>query len=98
MNTVIYDKIFGCIPNDFIRSRTTLRQAAAKQKEKLGHTTIDMGMAINEIPVQFNGFSDLSVASIRGLLVCLPLLFLQEEDLRPVFNESEYYASAQVFH
>eukprot|EP00250_Pteridium_aquilinum_P013724 c21534_g1_i1 orf=388-3765(+) len=98
MNTVIYDKLFGCIPNDHIHSRLALRQALAKQKEKVGHTTIDLGMAINEFPVQFNGFSDLTARSIRGLLVCFPLRFLEEEDLRPVFNESEYYASAQIFH
>ncbi|KAI5065331.1 hypothetical protein GOP47_0020026 [Adiantum capillus-veneris] len=98
MNTVIYEKLFGCIPNDHIHTRSALRQSIAKEKEKLGHTTIDLGMAINDIPVQFNGFSDLSVTSIRGLLVSFSLHFLKEEDLRPVFKESEYYASAQVFH
>lgn len=97
-NTAIYDKLFGCIPSDTIHSRTALRQALAKAKDKLGHTTIDLGMAITDVPVQFNGFSDLSASSIRGLLVSLPLHFLEEDDLRPVFNESEYYASAQVFH
>lgn len=98
MNTVIYDKIFGCIPNDSIHSRTALRQALAKEKDKLGHTTMDLGMAISNVPVTFNGFSDLSASSVRGLLVCFPLHFLEEEDLRPVFKESEYYASAQIFH
>lgn len=75
-----------------------MRQALAKEKEKLGHTTIDLGMAITDVPVQYNGFSDLSASSIRGLLVNFALHFLEEDDLRPVFNESEYYASAQVFH
>lgn len=100
-NTAIYDRCFGCIPNDYMRSRTALRQAVAKEKEKVGHTTIDLGMALEEPHVLSNQMSDESkesVDAIRGLLVCFPLQFLDEEDLRPVFKESEYYASAQVFH
>ena len=70
--------------------RMVLRQAFFKEKEKLGHTTIDLGMAMKEGP-------DISVDGIKGFLVLFPLRFLEDEDLRPVFNESEYYASPQVF-
>ena len=75
-----------------------LRQAFLKEKEKLGHTTIDLGMAIEASPVKSNGVHVLSVSDIKGHVVLFPLRFLEEEDLRPVFKESEYYASAQVFH
>ena len=75
-----------------------MRHAFFKEKEKLGHTTIDLGMAIEESPVKCNGSSTISVDDIKGHLVLFPLRFLEEEDLRPVFKESEYYASAQVFH
>jgi phospholipase D1/2 len=78
--------------------RMALRQAFLKEKEKLGHTTIDLGMAIEESPVQCNGLPAASVTDIKGHVVLFPLRFLEEEDLRPVFKESEYYASAQVFH
>lgn len=101
VNTVIYDRFFGCIPNDYIHTRTALRQAIAKEREKAGHTTIDLGIAIEDSLQPPNGILDsqhLSTNAIQGLLVCFPLHFLQEEDLRPVFKESEYYASAQVFH
>lgn len=39
-----------------------------------------------------------SVDAINGHLVVFPLSFMAEEDLRPVFKESEYYASSQIFH
>lgn len=38
------------------------------------------------------------LGSVKGHLVSFPLDFMLKEDLRPVFNESEYYASPQVFH
>lgn len=71
-------------------------------KEKLGHTTIDLGIA----PEKLESYQDGNIKgtnpmerldSIKGHLVSFPLEFMCKEDLRPVFNESEYYAS-QVFH
>lgn len=88
-NTNIYTDVFGSIPADFIHSRVALRQAVAQQKEKVGHTTIDLGIAPEE---------STSIEAISGHLVFFPLKFMAEEDLRPVFKESEYYASAQIFH
>ncbi|GMI79357.1 phospholipase D P2, PHOSPHOLIPASE D ZETA 2 [Hibiscus trionum] len=42
-NTKIFQDVFACIPNDLIHSRTALRQDMAYWKDKLGHTTIDLG-------------------------------------------------------
>lgn len=75
----------------------------AQMKEKLGHTTIDLGIA----PAKLESYQDGHIRatdpmerlkSIRGHLVSFPLDFMCKEDLRPVFKESEYYASSQVFH
>lgn len=72
-------------------------------KEKIGDTTIDLGIAPGKLESYHNG--DVKTAdpmerleSIKGHLVSFPLDFMLKEDLRPVFNESEYYASPQVFH
>ncbi|XP_016433521.2 phospholipase D zeta 1 isoform X1 [Nicotiana tabacum] len=102
-NTMIYQDVFSCIPNDLIHSRASLRQCMAFSKEKLGHTTIDLGIA----PSKLDSYQDGDIEGIdpmerlksaKGHLVSFPLDFMCKEDLRPVFNESEYYASAQVFH
>nr|XP_028951651.1 phospholipase D zeta 1 isoform X2 [Malus domestica] len=102
-NTAIYQDVFYCIPNDFIRSRAAFRQSIAFWKERIGHTTIDLGIAPDQIESFQNG--DVKRAnpmerleSVKGHLVSFPLDFMLKEDLRPVFNESEYYASPQVFH
>uniref|UniRef100_A0A7N1A2T8 Phospholipase n=1 Tax=Kalanchoe fedtschenkoi TaxID=63787 RepID=A0A7N1A2T8_KALFE len=102
-NTTIYQDVFACIPNDLIHSRAAIRQSVTHWKEKLGHTTIDLGIAPTKIETYDNG--DLKeidpverLASVRGHLVSFPLDFMCNEDLRPVFNESEFYASPQVFH
>ncbi|XP_024029997.1 phospholipase D zeta 1 [Morus notabilis] len=102
-NTAIYEDVFSCIPNDFIHSRAAFRQSMASWKEKIGHTTIDLGIAPEKLDSYHNG--DVTKAdpmerleSVRGHLVSFSLDFMCQEDLRPVFNESEYYASAQVFH
>ncbi|CAN6551316.1 unnamed protein product [Malus baccata var. baccata] len=102
-NTTIYQDVFSCIPNDFIHSRAAFRQSIAFWKEKIGHTTIDLGIAPEKIESYQNG--DVKTAepmerleSVKGHLVSFPLDFMLKEDLRPVFNESEYYASPQVFH
>ncbi|XP_060197605.1 phospholipase D zeta 1 isoform X1 [Lycium barbarum] len=102
-NTMIYQDVFSCIPNDLMQSRASLRQCMAFSKEKLGHTTIDLGIA----PSKLESYQDGDIEGIdpmerlkavKGHLVSFPLDFMCKEDLRPVFNESEYYASAQVFH
>ncbi|KAK4782951.1 hypothetical protein SAY86_007325 [Trapa natans] len=102
-NTAIYQDVFACIPNDLIHSRLAIRESMAGWREKLGHTTIDLGIAPNKLESYHNG--DLRqidpldrLESVRGHLVSFPLDFMCKEDLRPVFNESEYYASPQVFH
>lgn len=101
-NTMIYQDIFSCIPNDLVHTRVALRQCMAYWKEKLGHTTIDLGIA----PEKLESYQDGTIKctdpmdrleSIKGHLVSFPLDYMCNEDLRPVFNESEYYAS-QVFH
>lgn len=72
-------------------------------KEKLGHTTNDLGIA----PMTLESYQDGNIIeidpmerlkSVKGHLVSFPLNFMCEEDLRPGYNESEYYASPQVFH
>ncbi|XP_062175862.1 phospholipase D zeta 1 isoform X2 [Alnus glutinosa] len=102
-NTAIYQDVFSCIPNDLIHTRAALRQSTAFWKEKLGHSTIDLGIAPEKLESYQNG--DIKkinptdrLEAARGHLVSFPLDFMCKEDLRPVFNESEYYASAQVFH
>nr|GMD68616.1 phospholipase D zeta 1 isoform X1 [Ipomoea batatas] len=102
-NTMIFQDVFSCIPNDLIHSRVSLRQCLAHWKEKIGHTTIDLGIAPNKLESYQDG--DIKgtdpmerLVSVRGHLVSFPLDFMSREDLRPMFNESEYYASPQVFH
>lgn len=102
-NTMIYQDVFSCIPNDFIHTRASLRQCMIFWREKIGHTTIDLGIAPNKLESYQEG--DVTntdpmerLESVKGHLVSFPLDFMCKEDLRPVFNESEYYASPQVFH
>ncbi|GAB4843659.1 Phospholipase D zeta 1 [Ancistrocladus abbreviatus] len=102
-NTMIYQDVFACIPNDLVHSRASLRQNVSQWKEKLGHTTIDLGVAPEKLEFYQNGDVKNSdpmerLKSVKGHLVSFPLEFMSQEDLRPVFNESEYYASPQVFH
>lgn len=103
-NAAVYQDVFGCIPNDMITSRYAFRQEMAKQKEKLGHTTIDLGIAPDKLEDYENGnykgtdAHETLLKTCKGHLVSFPLQFMSNEDLRPVFNESEYYASPQVFH
>lgn len=69
-------------------------------KEKLGHTTIDLGLA----PEKLDSLTDGRIESmevlkrVRGFLVSFPLHFMCQEDLRPMFSESEFYTSPQVFY
>ncbi|XP_071692997.1 phospholipase D zeta 1-like [Rutidosis leptorrhynchoides] len=103
-NTMIYQDVFSCIPNDLIHSRASLRQCMGELKGRLGHTTIDLGIA----PKKLESYQDGNVKGntdpmarldgVRGHLVSFPTDFMCKEDLRPVFKESEYYASPHVFH
>lgn len=104
-NTAIYKDVFGSIPDDSIRSRVVLRQAISLRKDKISHNTIDLGIgSSNGAPPsspQDHRPSDPDqncIDAISGHLVFFPLKFMAEEDLRPVFKESEYYASSQIFH
>ncbi|KAL1539118.1 Phospholipase D zeta 1 [Salvia divinorum] len=102
-NTMIYQDVFSCLPNDQINTRISLRQCMISWKAKVGHTTTDLGIAPNKLENHQEGGATNTdpmerLKSIRGHLVSFPLEFMSKEDLRPVFNESEYYASPQVFH
>ncbi|XP_047960602.1 phospholipase D zeta 1-like [Salvia hispanica] len=103
-NTKIYHDVFSCIPNDTIHSRSALRQSMNHWKQKLRHTTIDLGVAPEKLEFHENGEvitidPETKLKSVRGQLVSFPLGFMkQEDDLRPMFNEGEFYTSSQVFH
>ncbi|XP_020585954.1 phospholipase D zeta 1-like [Phalaenopsis equestris] len=101
-NTMIYQDVFSCVPSDLIHSRAAFRQSTTYWKEKLGHTTTDLGIAPEKLEAYENGNLKETdplerLQSLRGHLVSFPLDFMCNEDLRPFFNESEFYA-AQVFH
>ncbi|XP_069144851.1 phospholipase D zeta 1 isoform X1 [Solanum lycopersicum] len=102
-NATIYQDVFSCIPNDVIHSRSELRQCMNHWKDKLGHTTIDLGVAPDKLESQVDGEVDVvntkeKLKSVKGHLVSFPLEFMREEDLRPAFMETEFYTSPQVFH
>nr|XP_043607393.1 phospholipase D zeta 1-like isoform X2 [Erigeron canadensis] len=102
-NTMIYQDVFSCIPNDRIQSRASLRQCMGELKGKLGHTTIDLGIAPKKMESHIDGKVSgtdpmARLEGVRGHLVSFPMDFMCKEDLRPVFKESEYYASPHVFH
>lgn len=102
-NTTIYQDVFACVPNDLIHSRAAFRQSIDYWKERLGHTTIDLGIAPDKLESYQNSDTKAidpmeRLAAVRGHLVSFPLDFMSQEDLRPVFNESEYYASPLIFH
>nr|CAB3465500.1 unnamed protein product [Digitaria exilis] len=102
-NTMIYQDVFSCVPNDLIHSRAQFRQSFAQLRDKIGHTTIDLGVAQSTLETYQDG--DLKgtdpmdrLRLVRGQIVSFPLDFMCQEDLRPYFSESEYYTSPQVFH
>lgn len=102
-NTAIYQDVFSCVPNDAIHSRSGFRQSMNYWKEKIGHTTIDLGVAPEKLEIaQDEGTKVIDpmdrLKSVRGFLVLFPLEFMSQEDLRTKFVESEFYASPQVFH
>ena len=129
VNTMIYQQVFSCVPNDHIHSRLGIwnlspsfssisrevltgrstscrnqfRQNFAHRKEKIGHTTIDLGVALEKPETkQDRDLADADpteqLQAVRGHIVSFPLEFMCQEDLRPFFSESEYYTSPQVFH
>lgn len=80
-----------------------MRQSLADLKGKLGHNTLDLGIAAEKIESCENREVKMidpmeRLRCIRGHLVCFPLKFLWQEDLRPGFIESEFYAAPHVFH
>ncbi|OMP11451.1 Phospholipase D/Transphosphatidylase [Corchorus olitorius] len=102
-NSKIFQDVFACIPNDLIHSRAALRQDMAYWKDKLGHTTIDLGIAPEKLETKDDGQTQSAdpmerLKLVKGHLVSFPLKFMCQEDLRPVLIESEFYASPQVFH
>ncbi|PWA53084.1 phospholipase D P2 [Artemisia annua] len=99
-NSQIYQDVFSCIPNDSIHSRYAFRQSMNYWKEKLGHTTIDLGLAPEKLASLTDGrIESMEVLKrVRGFLVSFPLHFMCQEDLRPMFSESEFYTSPQVFY
>lgn len=91
------------LSNVILECRSELRQCMNHWKDKLGHTTIDLGVAPDKLEVQDNGQvvvvnTKEKLKSVKGHLVSFPLEFMREEDLRPVFMETEFYTSPQVFH
>ncbi|XP_023760299.1 phospholipase D zeta 1 [Lactuca sativa] len=99
-NAQIYQDVFSCIPNDSIHSRYAFRQSMNYWKEKLGHTTIDLGLAPESSSTRDGSVvpSMEVLKGVRGFLVSFPLEFMSQEDLRPMFSETEFYTSPQVFY
>ncbi|XAR57043.1 Phospholipase D [Bertholletia excelsa] len=88
--------------NILLACRVVLRQSTAFWKEKLGQTTVDLGIAPEKLESYQDGNLKVTnpverLNSVKGHLVSFPLDFMCKEDLRPGFKESEYYAS-HVFH
>lgn len=88
-----------------IKFRSALRQSMSHWKQKLKHTTIDLGVAPQKLEFyDENGEIEvldpaIMLRSVRGHLVSFPLEFMSEEDdLRPKFIEGEFYITSQVFH
>lgn len=75
----------------------------AHWKEKIGHTTIDLGIAPDKLVSNENGEIKVTdpierLKDLKGHLVSFPLEFMRDEDLRPAFIESEFYVAPQVYH
>lgn len=92
------------VSDTLMSCRAALRQSVAHWKEKIGHTTIDLGIAPERPePGHEGGTRGMDpmerLRGVKGHLVTFPLEFMSHEaHLRPVFNESEFYAGPQVFH
>uniref|UniRef100_A0A1J3G1L2 Phospholipase D p2 n=1 Tax=Noccaea caerulescens TaxID=107243 RepID=A0A1J3G1L2_NOCCA len=80
------------------KHRAALRHNVSLCKDKLGHTTIDLGIAPEKLKSCGSDSWEM-LKETRGHLVCFPLQFMcDQEDLLPGFNESEFYTAPQVFH
>ncbi|GAB4835774.1 Phospholipase D zeta 1 [Ancistrocladus abbreviatus] len=102
-NTMIYQHVFASVPNDHIHSRVAFRQTMSQLREKIGYTTIDLGVAPQLLESDIDGKVKMispseRLQSVRGFVVCFPLEFMRDEDLRPMFHEGEFYTSPEVFH
>lgn len=90
----MYAYDFDHLPNH----RAALRHNVALCKDKLGHTTIDLGIAPEKLKTCGSDSWEM-LKETRGHLVCFPLHFMcNEDDLRPGFVETEFYTAPQVFH
>ncbi|XP_057493616.1 phospholipase D zeta 1-like [Actinidia eriantha] len=70
----MYQEVFGCVPNDVILSRSAFRQSMSQWKEKIGHTTIDLGVAPEKLECCQDGETKAidpmdKLKSVRGFLV-----------------------------
>ncbi|CAD5195443.1 unnamed protein product [Musa acuminata subsp. malaccensis] len=79
-NATIYRDVFSCVPNDLIHSRSAFRQSTNYCKEKIGNTTIDLGIALEKLEAYQNGAIKNTdpmerLQSVRGHLVSFPLDF-----------------------
>ncbi|KAJ8447810.1 hypothetical protein Cgig2_015173 [Carnegiea gigantea] len=102
-NTKIYHDVFQCTPNDHIHSKNAFRLKMSQLREEIGYTTIDFGVAPRILTSREDGCvkeqCPLEVLnSVQGHVVCFPLEFMRDEDLRPMFHEGEFYTSPEVFH
>lgn len=64
---------------------------------------MDLGVAPEKAEVCENGEITVmdpiqKLKSVKGHLVCFPLEFMRDDDLRPMFSNREFYTSPQVFH
>lgn len=102
-NAIIYDVVFGCTPNDRIHSKNGFRLKMSQLTERIGYTTIDFGVAPQVVKFHENGLLKSTdpqemLKSVKGNIVCFPLEFMRDEDLRPMFHEGEFYTAPEVFH
>ncbi|KAH9616705.1 hypothetical protein KSS87_014109 [Heliosperma pusillum] len=102
-NSVIYQVVFGCAPNDHIHSKHAFRQKMSELRESIGYTTIDLGVAPRVVTLYEDGLPKAvdpseMLKSVKGHVVCFPLEYMRDEDLRPMFHEGEFYTSNEVFH
>ncbi|KAL2941083.1 Phospholipase D zeta 1 [Bienertia sinuspersici] len=102
-NTILYDVVFRCTPNDYIHSKNALRLKMLQLTESIGYTTIDFGVAPKIVKFYEDGtlkkMDPLEMLkSVKGNVVRFPLEFMRDEDLRPMFHEGEFYTSHEVFH
>lgn len=84
-------------------SRNAFRQKMSQLTESIGHTTIDFGVAPPVVKFYEDGLLKTMdplemLKTVKGNIVCYPMGFMKDEDLRPMFHEQEFYAAPDVFH